>query len=257
MFRLIEAEEYLNLENRMYDAARFSAAADRNARPKTKERVRDLPSAPVSTEKALDYRTEIEKAIAFLQEQSRLGKLPPIPVDLLPVISNLSQEFLGRTEEIGPQAALLEYLPVVGFTKAEQLKLTTDELASRWFFESQVRFVARELLNASEQEQELLARTLDFADCPGSWLQWRLGVCVRRGCSEPRPNHHFDEARLAYLPYVDLVLTDAEMVEFVRQLRSDKSMPARIRDVRPPMAIPTSLDALEEALDSLEPRTSG
>ncbi len=257
LLRLNENETLRGLLNLEYDAARFSAAADRDAPTKTNKRVRDVPSAPTSTEKTLDYRTEIEKVIALLQEQSRLGKLPPIPVDALPVISNFSQEFLRRAEEIGPQAALVEYLPVVGFTKAEQLKLTTHELASRWFFESQVRSVARELLNASEQEQELLARTLDFADCPGSWLQWNLGVCVRRGCSEPRPNHHFDEERLGYLPYVDLLLTDAEMVEFVRQVRNDKSTPARIRDTRPPVAIPTSLDALEEALDSLEPRTSG
>ncbi len=250
LLRLIENEALLDLLNRQYDAARFSAAAAKSeAQSKKNRRVRDLPSAPVSTAKTLDYRTEIEKGTALLQDQSRLGKLPPIPADVLPVISNVANEFLARMAEIGPQAALLEYLPVVHFTKAEQLKLTTDELASCCFFEFQVRSVARELLNASEDEQEFLARTLDFADCPGSWLQRRLELCVRRGSPEPSPSHHFDAERLAYLPYVDLLLTDAEMVEFVRQVRNGKSTPARIRDVRPPMAISYTLDALEEALD--------
>lgn len=156
-------------------------------------------------------------------------------------------------EGIGPQAALLERLPVAGLTEAELHKLTRDDLVTRYWFQFVVRTFARQVLNANGGGQEFLARTLDLADCPGSWLQRRLELCVRRGSREPRPNHRYDAERLAYLPYVDLLLTDKEMAEFVRQIRNDKSTPARICEVRPPMVIPTSIDALEEALDSLKP----
>src|SRR2546425_1390181 len=123
-------------------------------------------------------------------------------------------------------------------------------------FELQVRRFAHEVLNVSESDQESLARTLDLSDCPGSWLERRLDLSVRHGCRQPRASHHYDVERLAHLPYVDLLLTDAEMADFVRQVRNDESTPARIRDVRPPVAIPSSLDALEEALGSLKPETS-
>ena len=92
-------------------------------------------------------------------------------------------------------------------------KLTTDDLVMRWFFEFQVRQVARGLLNASESEEESLARSLDFSDCPGSWLRRRLALCLGRRSREPKANHFFDAQRLAYLPYVDLLLTDHEMAE--------------------------------------------
>ena len=176
-----------------------------------------------------------------------------MPSQALPVILRLCQDFFCRP---GPRATLLEYLPVAGLSEAESLRLPTDELVNRWVFEFAVRSVARELLNASEHEQEVLARTLDPADCPGSWLRWKLRLCVRWGSSEPNPSHHFDAERLAYLPYVDLLLTDKQMVEFVREIMRDESTPQRIRRLRPPLSLPFSVDALEEAIDSLGPGAS-
>jgi hypothetical protein len=255
---LMETRDYRNLENQMYVAARFAAGAEKVAAQTLKKpRVRDLPTAPVPTEKASVCRAAFENAITLLEEQSRLGKLPAIPADALPGFANLFQDFLSRAQEIGSRATLLEYLPVTRLTKSEQLKLETHDLVNRSVFEYLVRFVARALLNASDSEQEFLARTLDFADCPGSWLERRLRLCVQRGSSEPAPSHHYDAERLAYLPYVDLLFTDAQMVEFVRQVNSDRSTPERIRALRSPKAIPTSLEALEEALDSLSPRANG
>jgi hypothetical protein len=258
LLTLSEDEALLDLFNREQDAARFAAAAVKfEAQSKKKVRVRDLPSGPIPTEKALDYRTEIEKVIASTQEQSRLGNLPPIPPDILPVVRSFLLESAARMVEIGPREALLERLRVARSTDAEELKLTLDELVTRHCFEVQVRYVARELLGASEYEEELLVRKLDFADCPGSWLQRRVDLCVRRGSSEPDPSHHHDAERLAYLPYVDLLFTDAEMAEFVRQIRTDKSTPERIREARAPLSIAYSIEALQDALDSLDATTSG
>lgn len=255
--RVIEDEVYRDILKREYDAAQFKAAAEKaHGQTEKKGRVHDLPSAPLPTENVLAARTGMEKQFGSIQEQSRRGELPPMAADALPAILDLPLGFFGRAGEIGIQAALLEQLPVRRLPKAELLKLKTDELVECFLFEFCVRNFACGVLNADESTQEFLVRTLEPADCPGSWLQRRLELCVRRGCPEPRPNHHFDAERLAYLPYVDLLLTDKEMAEFVRQIRYDKSTPARIRNVRPAVSISDSMDALEEALDSHCVRTS-
>jgi len=264
LLRAIENEVYRDLSGREYKAAQFAAAAQKadgqiekkapdkaHGQTEKKERVRDLPSTPLTAEKMLAACAGMEKAIASLQEQFRRGELPPIPADAIPSILDLARGFFGRATEIGIQAALLEQLPVTGSTKAELLKMTRDDLVNNSVFKVCVRTFARDVLKADETDQDFLARTLSFTDCPGSWLQRRLDLCVRRNCPEPKPNHHFDAERLGYLPYVDLMLTDKQMVEFVRQIRNDKSTPARIRNVRPAVSIPNSIDALEEKVNSL------
>jgi hypothetical protein len=253
----MENQDYQDLENRMYDAARFAAAAEKlDAQRKDNPRVRGLPHTPVPPEKVPDCWAGFEKAISLCVEESRLGKLPPIDADALRLSASLFQAFLSRAEEIGPRATSLEYLPVAGLTESDQLKLTTDDRPIRWLFGYLVCGVARDLFGAPDSEQESLARALDPADCPGFWLNWRLRICARRRSSEPKPSHHNDAARLGYLPYVDLLFTDAQMAEFVREIMRDSSTPERIRALRPPVAISRSLNALEEALDSLSSRSS-
>jgi hypothetical protein len=253
----MENQDYQDVENRMYDAARFAAAAEKlDAQRKENPRVGDLPHTPVPPEKVPDCWAGFAKAVSLLGEESRLGKLPPIDADALQLSASLFQAFLSRAQEIGPRATSLEFLPVAGLTEPEQLKLTTDDRPVRWLFGYLVCGVARDLLGADDSEQESLARALDPADCPGFWLNWRLRLCVRRRSSKPRPSHHSDAARLAYLPYVDLLFTDAQMAEFVREVMRDSSTPDRIRALRPPVAISRSLNALEEALDSLSSRST-
>lgn len=154
--------------------------------------------------------------------------------------------------EIGPREYLLQELRTAQPTEAERSRPTLDQLVARCFFEHYVRSVARNLLEAFEDEEEALVRELDLSDCPGSWLQRKVELRVRRASSEPEPSHHFDAERLSYLPYVDLLLTDAEMAEFVRQIMRDESTTKRIRTLRPPLAISDTLEALEQAVFSLD-----
>ena len=264
LLRVIENEDYRGASEIEYKAVQFAVAAqkaegqrEREAAEKAhgqterKERVGDLPSTPLTAEKMLAVRTGMERAIASLQEQSRQGELPPLPADSIPKILDLALGFFGRAAEIGIQAALLEQLPVAGSTKTELLKMTWDDLVNSSVFKVYVRTFARDVLKANESDQDFLARTLSLTDCPGSWLQRRLELCVRRGCVEPKPNHHFDAEHLGYLPYVDLMLTDNQMTEFVREIRRDESTPAWIRNVRPAVSAPNSIDALEEKVNSL------
>jgi len=246
---LMENEDYRRLESQMYDAARFAAAAMKSeGQSRRNVRVQDVPGTPVPPEIASRHRAEIENALRRLREESGLGNLPPMTEEMLSTVRAFSLGFADRAAKVGPREALLEQLPVARQTDAERLKLTTDELVRSWFFEFQIRFVVGKLLGAPEHQQDTFARALEFSDCPGSWLQWELELCVRRGTTEPRPSHQHDAERLAYLPYVDLLFTDRQMAQFVEQVRNDQSTPKGIRAAPPPVAISNSLTALERAL---------
>jgi putative intracellular protease/amidase len=252
----MENQEYRDMENRAYNAARHAAAAEKLDAQRGKNlRVRNLPHTPVPPEKVPDCWAGFESALSLLKEQARMGNVPPVSEESLEVVRDFFGKFLSGVQEIGPRETLLEFLHVSGPTRPEQLKLTTHDLAVRWLFERLVRGVARDLIGAPESEQESLVRALDPGDCPAFWLEWRLRACVQRASGEPKPSHHHDAQRVAYLPYVDLLFTDWEMAELVRQVMRDHSTPGPIRALRAPVAIPNSLEALEEALDSLNPGT--
>lgn len=252
--RLSESESYLDVENLMYQGAQFSAGAEKSrAHTKKERRLRDIPNAPLTTPEADARQAEFSKQMASLHERSQREGLPPIPADVPPMIANIFSQFLTRMSEIGPQAALLEKLPIARLNKEEVMKLPTHELVNCSIFEAMVRRFSHDILNLGEGEQEFLVRTLELSDAPGTWIKLRLRLCVRRGSHEPRPSHSYDAERLAYLPYVDLMLTDAEMAGFVRQIVNEKSSPERIRGLRPPLSISSTMDALEKSLDSLSP----
>jgi hypothetical protein len=249
---VLEDKEYRNLEFQMFDAARLGAAAERHAgESKQKRRVSVLSDNPIPPEKALECRAAFEKAMAMLKDPLLRGDLPPISDDSLRMAYDLFGEYVKREQEIGNRRTLLELLHVVGFTSSEQLKLRTPDLACRYWFEQIVRSVAHDLLRVSESEENLIARGLELVDCPGSWLEKRLRLSVQRGDPKPEPSHHNDAARLSYLPYVDLLFTDRQMVGFTRQVMRDGKTPESIKGLRPPVAVPHTLEALEDKLESL------
>lgn len=249
----IEDEGFLDICNLMYNATGYAANAEKSrAQKRETAHIQDLPTTPLSAENAQVHRTELEKCFASLREKIQFSGLPPDSIEAVSAVEDLALKFFDRMQEVGRRAALLEALPITGLNTRgiqEQLK---HGYADLWFFQSQVRKFAAELLGLDEQEQEFLVQTLCLADCPGSWLYFRLRRCIGRGSLKPLPNHLHDAERLAYLPYVDLLLTDAEMVEYMRQIRNDQSTPARIKDARPPMSIPNSIKALEDAIYSLD-----
>jgi hypothetical protein len=109
-----------------------------------------------------------------------------------------------------------------------------------------VRNFARHVLNLDEAHQTTLAQTLELSDCPGFWLHMTLNCRIPLECFEPRPSHHSDAERLAYLPYVDLLLTDKQMAQFVREIMTSETAPPAIRGARPAVRIPNTMDALEQ-----------
>jgi len=251
---LMENQEYRDLEADMFHAHQHEAAAMKfEGRSGKGVHVRELPAGAIPPEVQAQFPALLDAAVALLREQSARGALPPISEDVLSSCRGRALEFLGRAAKVGARDALLERLPITRETEAELLALTRDELVNSSVFESQVRSVARNLLNASGHQEEAMVRALRFADCPGSWLERRLKNWIRGRSPAPEPSHLHDAERIAYLPYVDLLFTDKEMAEFVRQVMRDKSTPDCIRALPPPMAVSKSLKEVEEALDSLHP----
>lgn len=254
LLQAIEDESFLDICNLMYDASGHAANAEKlRAQNKKTTRMGDLPNAPLSVENSLDRKAAMKKAFASLREQHHYGNSRLESSKEVSAIEDLAFGFIDRMQEIGPQAALLETLLLTGLDKNALLKQPLRDHVDSWFFQFQVRKFAGEVLGLDGQGQERLAGMLYLADCAGSWLELKLRRRIGRGSADPRANHLHDAERLAYLPYVDLLLTDAEMVEFVRQIRNDKSTPVGIKEARPPRSISNSIESLAEAIHSVAP----
>ena len=245
----LEPEDYSHLLEMERAAALHRAAAEKlGGKAKTRGRVRDLPNAPPPLEVMVSARSEMEKHFAVLGENPSPGGLPPVSADARASALEFALSLFDRIAELGPRAAVLELLRTTRL-KPEQLSpLLVDELVEHHVFELCVRNFAREVLNLDEAGQATLAQTLELSECPGFWLQMRLWSRIPSECSDPRPSHHSDAERLAYLPYVDLLLTDKQMEQFVHEIRNSEATPAAIRQARPPVRIANTMDALERVI---------
>jgi hypothetical protein len=238
--------QFLTLEN---NAARHAAAAEKmEGQAKKRGRVRDLPNAPPPTEVMIAARNEVERHFALLAENPSKGGLPPVSADVAATASELAYGLLDRVAELGPRAAFLERLRVSRLEPEQLSPLLRDEVVEHHVFEMCLRLFARDVLNMDEAGQTMLAQALELSDCPGFWLQMRLRHRIPLECLEPRPSHHSDAERLAYLPYVDLLLTDKQMAQFVREIMRSETTPPAIREARPPVRIPNTMDALEQVV---------
>ena len=162
--------------------------------------------------------------------------------------SEFALGFLDRIAELGPRAAFVDRVGVSRLRPEQLSPLLIDDLAERYVFELCVRNFARDVLNLDEAEQTTLAQALEPSDCPGFWLQMRLRRRIPFECSDPRPSHHSDAERLAYLPYVDLLFTDKQMAQFVHEIRNSETTPTAIREARPPVRVSAAIDALERVI---------
>ena len=244
--KLLENRSHLELLTLENNAARHAAAAEKmEGQAKRRGRVRDLPNAPPPAEVTRAARSEIERHFARLGENPSTAGLPPVSADVQAAASEFALGLLDRIAELGPRAAVLEELRLSRL-KPEQLSpLLIDDLVEHHVFEWCVRNFARDVLNLDEAEQTTLAQALELSDCPGFWLQMRLRRRIPFECSDPRPSHHSDAERLAYLPYVDLLFTDKQMAQFVHEIRNSETTPTAIREARPPVRISAAIDALE------------
>lgn len=89
-------------------------------------------------------------------------------------------------------------------------------------------------------------------DCPGTWLRHAVELQIRKATAKDEPSNLFDLNHLGHLPYVDLLFTDKRIAEFARQVLSAPNLPASLRHVKKPLAIPNSIEALESALIEAE-----
>jgi hypothetical protein len=243
---LLENSFYLDLLTLENNAACHAAAAEKmEGQAKKRGHVRDLPNAPPPPVVTRAARSEIENYFARLGENPSPGGLPPVSADVRAAALEFALGFFERIAELGPRAAFVDKVRASRL-KPEQLSpLLLDELVEHHVFELCVRNFARDVLNLDESGETTLAQVLELSDCPGFWLQMRLRRRIPFECSDPRPSHHSDAERLAYLPYVDLLFTDKQMAQFVHEIRNSETTPTAIRQAPPPVRVPAAIDALE------------
>ena len=240
--------EFLTLEN---NADRHAAAAEKmDGQAKKRGHVRDLPNAPPPAQDMRDARSEIERHFAGQGENPSPGGLPPVSADVRAAALEFALGFFDRIAELGPRAAVPEQLRVSRLKPERLSALLIHDLVEHHVFELCVRNFARDVLNLDESGQTALAQALELSDCPGFWLELRLRCRIPFECSDPRTGHHSDAERLAYLPYVDLLFTDKQMSQFVHEIRKSATTPTPIREARPPVRIPRTMDALEGVISS-------
>jgi hypothetical protein len=85
-------------------------------------------------------------------------------------------------------------------------------------------------------------------DCPGWWLKHAVLIQMRKATAVDEASNFYDLEHLSYLPYVDLFFTDKRIAEFSRQVLASPQLPVLLRNVRKPIAIPKSIEALESIL---------
>jgi hypothetical protein len=230
---LVEAPR--NLIKAFYEANKISATA--NSRPpENKYEPRRLSQIGDTKIKKEDVAALIKQ---FEEEQTNIAQWESLR-DLVP-----------PEDEVGSSNALAEFLGVDPEDRTNSRK-PLDLLIHQYTFE----FVVRQFLVDVCGEQDItkvnvVIRQLKMEDCPGTWLKNAVQLQIRKAMPEDEASNYYDLEHLAYLPYTDLLFVDKRIAEFTRQvLKSNQSLPA-LKGIREPVAVPSSVDAIESAIASL------
>jgi hypothetical protein len=87
-------------------------------------------------------------------------------------------------------------------------------------------------------------------DCPGAWLKNAVEIQMRKAVAKDEPSNLFDLNHLSHLPYVDLFFGDKSIATFTSQVLTSPNLPVSLLNVKRPIAVPNSIEALESAIDS-------
>lgn len=153
---------------------------------------------------------------------------------------------LIRATQVGRRKALTEHYAAPRVREKEY----TDKVIQQSTFRSSVEEVVRGFwgLNyptALEAAMDLM--TIDR--CPGTWLRDNVEIELRKSKAEPEPNDWFDLDHLTHLPYVDVFVSDAELVNnTLKVLRRVDALPASLQGVNLPLNVDGSLDSIVETI---------
>jgi hypothetical protein len=237
---------YIQLFHEAVSLAAEAARRPPDAGP-PRQRLRDVENrAPTSAEvQAIRDAIERETAQAF----SRLGSELPVEAQeqALAQVRSQIDAFLARAQEDGVQSALAQFLGSAGAVPSARAPVET--LIHEHVFADEVRrTLAEDARVTSEEVLQQAVRQVRLADCPGTWLAREVSRSLAAADPTPEPGSTYDLEHLAYVPYVDLLLADKRIVEFTRQVLRREGVPAVLKGVGPPVAVPNSVEAIRVVL---------
>lgn len=249
--RIFEQDRFGETVRRMQDATQLRARA--MTRPAgliySRMKLGNLGEEPVSEEAAQMALRTFENRLSSDIEVSRL--LPNMPIDVARELLNSFMEQLRRmilrAREVGIKQAYVEFL---GVAVSRNDNPFLDDLSSDLVFRHYVHGAIR-ILGASPHDEESLSAGVNAQDCPGFWLARSVSLDIRKAEHDPNPSNEFDLDHVMFAPYVDAFFTDKRIASYINNVRRRESTIPTLREMRAPIAITSSTEALIGALEGL------
>lgn len=236
-----------------YDASKIGAAASSREQGTKYERrrVSQLGDAKPTSEQRATFLEEWDKQQFPSSALENFHKLvPPEALEgLFNAFRDLGLKFLDRAEEVGSTNAFAEALGL-DLNERSVSHSYTDQAAQQFAFRFSVREAAQSIGIQDEALLNLASKLVKLEDCPGVWLRNAVELQIKKAIAKDAPSNLFDLNHLSHLPYVDVLFTDKRIAEFTRQVLASSSLPALLRDVKEPVAVPNSIEALESVIAS-------
>jgi hypothetical protein len=246
-----ELRQYVQL---FHDAVSLAAEASRRP-PRTKpseKKLRDiennipLPKDVQAIRDAVDR--ELSRSFAGIGRQ-----LPAAARDqALARVRGCLDTFLNSALKDGVQMALTQVLSSAGAEVSVRAPIPV--LVHEHVFADEVRRTLQEDIKVTDEGIILQAvKAVKLQDCPGTWLSREVSRSLTAAEHAPEAGSTYDLEHLGYVPYVDLLFSDKRIAEFTRQVLRRGDLPTTLSGVRPPRAIPNSVDAIRSALEENAP----
>lgn len=232
--------------------AMMDFVAKATARPEgtkyDRRKARNLDVEPPSAEVCNDLVQEALRHLSSDEDIQRLfATLPPEAREegMIKARDLLERNFRTMVDH-GP----LEGMAILMSARSEELRgMYTDEAAAQAVVRAQAGQLAAEIFNAASEDQlKKFQSMVSLDDCPGTWLRHKVEVELRKSVCRDVASSQFDLDHLEHMPYVDLFFCDKRMATYVRQVQR-LERDSRIWDrARPPVAVPSSVEAIEDAV---------
>lgn len=206
-------------------------------------RLRDLSNQELPNEEVFGFQENYQKIVNDLIQN--LG----IPEELLQqgfdsVNENIEQLQL-RANEGGFLEAFSEFIDVDSKDN-KTLKKPIDTLLREFWFKTSVKNAISEVCEDYDLVNSLVTK-ISIEDCPGTWLNKKVEFQLKRS-GDLSTSNELDIEHISHLPYVDRLFADKRIVTMTKQVLASKDKPEQLENIFIPIAIPNTIEALEEAL---------
>ena len=251
LFKQLETVDvYRNFIEAFYDMNRVSAEANSREVGTNYERHRlsKMETSKLEPEHIAEVLQKLEEGRTNIPQSLRDVAPQDIIDEQFDKLRDLIEQFANRVGEVGTVKALAEFLEVDTEDKTSFRK-HTDVLNQEYVFKKVVQMFLDEVCNLHDEAVlETVLQRIVPEDCPGWWLKNAVLIQMRKATAVDEASNYYDLEHLSYLPYVDLFFTDKRIAEFTRQVLASPQLPVLLGDVKKPIAILKSIEALESIL---------